>query len=60
MKPGKTTQFTGLKSPPSLILHVPHASTYIPLIDGYLSEETTAREIQLPTDWYTNELFVNK
>ena len=60
MKPGKTTQFTGLKSPPPLILHVPHASTHIPFTDGYLNKETTAREIQLLTDWYTDELFGNK
>lgn len=57
MKPGKTMQVTGLKSPLPLILHVPHASTHIPFIDGYLNAETTAQEIQLLTDWYTDELF---
>lgn len=60
MKPGKTTQVTGLKSPIPLILHVPHASIHIPFTDGYLNGETTAREIQLLTDWYTDELFGNK
>jgi N-formylglutamate amidohydrolase len=60
MKPGKTTQVIGFKSPPTLILHVPHASTRIPFTDGYLNEETTNQEIQLLTDWFTDELFGNK
>jgi N-formylglutamate amidohydrolase len=55
MKPGKTMQVIGLKSPPPLILHVPHASTRIPFTDGYLNEESTNQEIQLLTDWYTEQ-----
>lgn len=60
MKQEKTKQLTVLKTPPPLILHVPHASTHIPFTDGYLDEKTTALEIQLLTDWYTDELFGNK
>ena len=60
MKLRKKTQVIGFKSPPPLILHVPHASTHIPFTDGYLNEETIAREIQLLSDWYTDELFGNK
>ncbi|WP_347839264.1 N-formylglutamate amidohydrolase [uncultured Draconibacterium sp.] len=44
-----------------LILHIPHASTYIPDVTGYLlNSEALQAEIQKLTDWYTDELFSNK
>jgi len=42
----------------NLILHIPHASTHIPSLEGYtLSPEEVKREVLLLTDWYTDELF---
>ena len=41
-----------------LILHIPHASTFIPSYDGFcVDKKTIDREIQIHTDWFTNELF---
>ena len=41
-----------------LILHIPHASTTIPIRDGYLvGEEILQQEINKLTDWYTDDLF---
>jgi len=40
------------------ILHIPHSSAIIPFYDGYsLSKKRLAEEINLLTDWYTDELF---
>jgi N-formylglutamate deformylase len=41
-----------------LILHIPHSSTNIPSIEGYVDDKTKIQnEIIKLTDWYTNELF---
>ena len=41
-----------------LILHIPHSSTTIPFLDGYVADETNIqKEIVKLTDWYTDELF---
>lgn len=41
-----------------LVLHIPHASTAIPMYDGYLaSPEQFEHEILKLTDWYTDDLF---
>ena len=46
---------------PSLILHIPHASTIIPFRDGYLVDDDTLRAEQLAlTDWHTDDLFANE
>lgn len=42
----------------NIILHIPHSSVNIPFYDGYLqSNEHLQSEINLLTDWYTDELF---
>lgn len=42
----------------SLIIHVPHAGTQIPFYDGFvLSDQELQSEIELLTDWYTDDLF---
>jgi len=41
-----------------LVLHIPHSSTEIPLLDGYVSShDEVLQEIIKLTDWYTNDLF---
>ena len=41
-----------------IILHIPHSSTTIPFLDGYVADETIIqKEIVKLTDWYTDELF---
>jgi N-formylglutamate deformylase len=40
-----------------MILHIPHASIEIPFFDGYVDVEKVNKEIDLLTDWYTDELF---
>jgi N-formylglutamate deformylase len=41
-----------------LILHIPHTSTEIPLLDGYVSTlDEMQQEIIKLTDWYTDDLF---
>lgn len=41
-----------------LILHVPHSSTCIPLMDGYVVDrKLLENEILKLTDWYTEDLF---
>ena len=41
-----------------LVLHIPHSSTEIPLIDGYVSTQDEIQdEIIKLTDWYTDDLF---
>jgi N-formylglutamate amidohydrolase len=41
-----------------LILHIPHSSTEIPLLDGYVStHDEIQQEIIKLTDWYTDDLF---
>jgi len=40
-----------------IILHVPHSSTNIPLMDGYTVDSSSlASEILKLTDWYTDDL----
>jgi N-formylglutamate amidohydrolase len=41
-----------------LVLHIPHSSTEIPLLDGYVSSQDEIQdEIIKLTDWYTDDLF---
>ncbi len=41
-----------------LVLHIPHSSTSIPLLEGYVStQEEINHEIIKLTDWYTDDLF---
>ena len=41
-----------------LVLHIPHSSTEIPLLDGYVSSHNEIQqEIIKLTDWYTDDLF---
>jgi N-formylglutamate amidohydrolase len=41
-----------------LILHIPHSSTIIPILDGYVSSyDKIQQEIIKLTDWYTDDLF---
>ncbi len=42
----------------NIILHIPHSSTKIPFLDGYLvSEERLNEEMNLLNDWFTDKLF---
>ena len=42
----------------TLILHIPHSSPYIPAYDGFVvGKEVLNNEINLLTDWFTDELF---
>ncbi len=44
-----------------LILHIPHSSTLIPFLDGYIVEkEILEQEILKLTDWYTDDLFFSE
>ena len=44
-----------------LILHIPHSSTRIPLLDGYLvNQNILDSEILKLTDWFTDDLFQSK
>ncbi|TVQ49006.1 MAG: hypothetical protein EA362_05065 [Saprospirales bacterium] len=41
-----------------IILHIPHSSTVIPLMDGYVVDfESLTEEMLKLTDWYTDDLF---
>ena len=41
-----------------LILHIPHSSKNIPLLDGYVgTKDKIQEELVKLTDWYTDELF---
>ena len=43
-----------------LIIHIPHASTHIPLRDGFLVDGARIeRELLTLTDWHTDDLFVD-
>lgn len=45
----------------TLILHIPHASTTIPLNDGYTDNwYVVEQEVNLLTDWFTDELFAHE
>jgi hypothetical protein len=39
------------------ILHIPHASKHIPFYDGYVNLVSLQEQIELLTDWFTDELF---
>ena len=43
---------------PKVILHIPHSSTNIPLLDGYIVD-TPSLEMEMLklTDWFTDDLF---
>lgn len=42
----------------NIVLHIPHSSTVIPITDGYVDEDAEIQhEINLLTDWFTDELF---
>ena len=44
-----------------LILHIPHSSTNMPFLDGYVDDENKIQnEIVKLTDWYTGELFFSE
>ena len=44
-----------------LILHIPHSSTNIPFLDGYIDDKNKIQnEIIKLTDWYTEELFFSE
>jgi len=40
-----------------LILHVPHSSTHIPIEIGFVNDSIKLAELDLVTDWYTDEIF---
>lgn len=41
-----------------ILLHIPHSSTHIPFLDGYIiNQQELKSEIDLLTDWYTDDLF---
>lgn len=41
-----------------IVLHIPHSSTRIPMMDGYtLGSEVLKNEMTILTDWFTDELF---
>ena len=45
----------------NLILHIPHSSTNIPFLDGYVADANQIQnEIVKLTDWYTDELFFSE
>jgi N-formylglutamate deformylase len=47
-----------MKLSPNIILHIPHSSARIPVKDGFLIDENELRnELNLLTDWFTNDLF---
>ena len=44
-----------------LVLHIPHSSTVIPILKGYVSsQEEINQEIIKLTDWYTDDLFISQ
>ena len=43
-----------------VIIHIPHSSTYIPIVDGYVSDVLTRIEIQKLTDLFTSLFNVDK
>lgn len=42
---------------PGLILHIPHAGTELPFLDGYTRPDLIAAEVELLTDWATERIF---
>lgn len=41
-----------------IVLHIPHSSTRIPMMDGYtMGLEVLGNEMSILTDWFTDELF---
>lgn len=46
---------------PQLILHIPHSSVNIPILDGYVIDEIfLKKELIKLTDWYTDDLFCSE
>lgn len=44
-----------------LILHIPHSSVNIPLLDGFIQDaDKIKNELIKLTDWYTDELFYSE
>ncbi|MEI6697365.1 MAG: N-formylglutamate amidohydrolase [Bacteroidota bacterium] len=44
-----------------IILHIPHSSTNIPFMEGFVVDEKyLAKEMLKLTDWYTDDLFYSK
>ncbi len=44
-----------------LILHIPHSSVNMPLLDGYIQDtDKIHKELIKLTDWYTDELFYSE
>ena len=44
-----------------LILHIPHSSVNMPLLDGYIQDaDKIHNELIKLTDWYTDELFYSE
>jgi N-formylglutamate amidohydrolase len=47
-----------MKKEKPIILHIPHASTYIPFKEGYVgSEVEIVNEVNQLTDWYSDAIF---
>ncbi len=57
MTPKENLQTDFKRNPQPLILHIPHASVQVPIYDGYVNLVTLQDQIELLTDWYTDELF---
>jgi len=41
----------------SVILHIPHSSTFIPSYEGFVSREAVETQIELLTDFHTEKIF---
>lgn len=57
MTPTENLRTDFKRNPQPLILHIPHASTHVPFYDGYVNLVSLQEQIDLLTDWYTDELF---
>ena len=56
--PQKETESLPHQGLQPLVLHVPHASTHFPFMDGFTTDYPgLGKEILKLTDWYTDELF---
>jgi N-formylglutamate amidohydrolase len=57
MHPGTNIKNAKQEQKSSLILHIPHASKSIPFSVGFIDSVKTRDQIEILTDWYTDELF---